>query len=195
VLENFEQHNSKSPPRNLLKIYTKTGDDGSTGLQGTKRISKSHPRIIAYGTVDEANASLGLVLTNDLDLDISSVLNQIQNDMFVMGSDLSNPNLNDKKNRISLLMVTNLENTIDNFEQELKPLENFILPGGDIAAVQCQFSRTVVRRAESCLVLLREQEEINDNCIKYLNRLSDLLFVLGRVINRRKGKTDKIWKI
>lgn len=178
-----------------MKIYTKTGDDGTTGLQGSQRVSKGHPRIIAYGTIDEVNASLGLVLANDLELDLSSILNQIQNDLFVMGADLSNPNLIDTKNRINLPMVTNLEKIIDNFEKELKPLENFILPGGDIAAVQCHFSRTVVRRAESCLVLLREQEEINDICIKYLNRLSDLLFVLGRVINKRKGKSDKIWKI
>jgi len=177
-----------------LKIYTKTGDDGTTGLQGNKRTSKSNPRIIAYGNIDEANASLGLVLTNELDSDISNALNQIQNDLFVMGSDLSNPDLSDKKNRVELSMVTRLEQLIDNFEDQLDPLTNFILPGGDIAAAQCHHSRTIVRRAETCLVMLKEAEEINEICIKYLNRLSDLLFVLGRVINRRKGKEDKIWK-
>jgi len=194
VHQNFEQHNSISCQKKLLKIYTKTGDDGITGLQGNKRISKAHPRIIAYGAIDEANASLGIVLTNDLDLDISSILFQIQSDLFVMGSDLSNPNLEDKKNRITSPMVENLEKCIDRYEKELEPLTNFILPGGHVPAAECHFSRTVVRRAESCLVLLKEQEEINEICIKYLNRLSDLLFVIGRVINKRKGKADKIWK-
>ena len=177
-----------------MKIYTKTGDDGTTGLQGNTRISKSNPRIVAYGNIDEANASLGLVLTNELDSDISNVLNQIQNDLFVMGSDLSNPDLNDKKNRVELLMVKRLEELIDDFEDQLKPLTNFILPGGDIAAAQCHHSRTIVRRAETHLVMLKEVEEINEICIKYLNRLSDLLFVLGRVINKRNGKEEKIWK-
>jgi len=177
-----------------MKIYTKTGDDGTTGLQGNKRISKSNPRIIAYGNIDEVNASLGLILTNELDSDISNALNQIQNDLFLLGADLSNPNLNDKRNRVELSMVTRLEKLIDDFEDQLEPLTNFILPGGDIAAAQCHHSRTIVRRAETCLVMLKEVEEINEICIKYLNRLSDLLFVLGRIINKRKGKEDKIWK-
>ena len=92
-------------------------------------------------------------------------------------------------------MITTLEKAIDNFENELSPLTNFILPSGDIAASQVHFTRTIVRRAETCLVFLKEQEKINENCIKYLNRLSDLMFVLGRVINKRKGKNDIIWKI
>lgn len=179
----------------MLKIYTKTGDDGTTGLQGNKRISKGHSRIVAYGTIDEANASLGIVLAQGVDSDIVEVLTQIQNDLFVAGSDLSNPNMDEKNNRVTSQMVVHLEQIIDNYEKELDPLVNFILPGGDIVAAQCHLSRTVVRRAESCLVLLKEQEEINDNCIKYLNRLSDLLFVLGRIINKRKGKRDIIWKI
>ncbi len=178
-----------------MKIYTKTGDDGTTGLQGNLRLAKSHPRIIAYGTVDEANASLGIVLSNQLDVDITNVLTKIQNDLFVVGADLSNLNLLENKNRITLQMVVNLETIIDNYEKELKPLSNFILPGGDIAASQLHFTRTIVRRAETCLVLLKEKEEINENCIKFINRLSDLLFVLGRVINKRKGKSDKVWKV
>ena len=178
-----------------MKIYTKTGDDGTTGLQGNQRTSKAHPRIIAYGTVDEANASLGIILANNLDSDILSILYQIQSDLFVMGSDLSNPNLEDKKNRITIQMVENLEKFIDGLDEELDPLTNFILPGGHVAAAECHFSRTIVRRAESCLVLLNEQEQINEICVKYLNRLSDLLFVVGRVINKRKGIADKIWKI
>jgi cob(I)alamin adenosyltransferase len=177
-----------------MKIYTKTGDDGSTGLQGNLRIDKSHPRIVSYGTIDEVNASLGIVLTNSLDADIINLLTKIQNDLFLLGSDLSNPNLNDIKNRVSLEMITNLEQNIDKFELELTPLTNFILPGGDIAAAQLHYTRTIVRRAETLVVLLSEKDEINSNCIKYLNRLSDLFFVLCRLINKRKNKEDVLWK-
>ena len=178
-----------------MKIYTKTGDDGSTGLQGNYRIDKSHPRIISYGTVDEANAALGIVLTHSLDEDIVSILTQIQNDLFVVGADLSNTNLNDAKNRVSLDMIENLESYIDKFETELPSLTNFILPGGDASAAQLHYVRTVVRRAETQTVLLSEKDEINSNCIKYLNRLSDLFFVMGRLINKRKNVSDVPWKV
>ena len=177
-----------------MKIYTKTGDDGNTGLQGDFRISKSHPRIIAYGTVDEANAAIGVVLTNTLDDDISQLLNQIQNDLFLLGSDLSNQNLNDLKNRITLEMIEKLEESIDTFESELPPITNFILPGGSVAASQIHQVRTIVRRAETLVVKLSDKDEINSNCIKYLNRLSDLMFVMGRLINKRNGIEDIIWK-
>jgi cob(I)alamin adenosyltransferase len=177
-----------------MKIYTKTGDDGNTGLQGNFRIAKSHPRIIAYGTVDEANAAIGVVLTNTLDDDISQLLNQIQNDLFLLGSDLSNQNLNDLKNRVTLEMIEKLEESIDTFESELPPITNFILPGGNIAASQLHQVRTIVRRAETLVVKLSDKDEINSNCIKYLNRLSDLMFVMGRLINKRNGIEDIIWK-
>ena len=178
-----------------MKIYTKTGDDGNTGLQGNFRIAKSHPRIIAYGTVDEANAALGIVLSNKLDKEMTSILTEIQNDLFLLGADLSNPNLNDVKNRVSLESVEKLEKYIDKFESELSPLTNFILPGGDIIASQLHFTRTVVRRAETLVVYLSEKDEINSNCIKYLNRLSDLFFVMSRLINKQKGQDDVPWKI
>ena len=177
-----------------MKIYTKTGDDGNTGLQGNFRITKSHPRIMAYGTVDEANAAIGVILTNVLDDDVSQLLSQIQNDLFLLGSDLSNQNLNDLKNRVSLEMIEKLEKSIDLFELELSPLTNFILPGGDLAAAQTHQVRTIVRRAETLVVKLSDKDEINSNCIKYLNRLSDLMFVLGRLINKRKGIEDILWK-
>ncbi len=178
-----------------MKIYTKTGDDGNTGLQGNFRIAKSHPRIKAYGTVDEANAALGMVLANQLDEDISVVLIMIQNELFLVGADLSNPNLNDVKNRVTLEMVQKLEEYIDKFDSELDPLTNFILPGGDIPAAQLHYVRTIIRRAETQTVELSEKDEINSNCIRYLNRLSDLFFVMGRLINKRKGKDDILWKI
>ena len=177
-----------------MKIYTKTGDDGNTGLQGDFRISKSHPRILAYGTVDEANAAIGVVLTNTLDDDISQLLNQLQNDLFLLGSDLSNQNLNDLKNRVTLEMIEKLEESIDTFESELPPITNFILPGGNVAASQIHQVRTIVRRAETLVVKLSDKDEINSNCIKYLNRLSDLMFVMGRLINKRNGIEDIIWK-
>jgi cob(I)alamin adenosyltransferase len=177
-----------------MKIYTKTGDDGNTGLQGNFRISKSHSRIMAYGTVDEANAAIGIVLTNTLDDDIRQVLTQIQNELFLLGSDLSNQNLNDLKNRISLDMVEKLEEFIDKFELELSPITNFILPGGNVAAAQIHQVRTIVRRAETLVVKLSDKNEINSNCIKYLNRLSDLMFVMGRLINKRNDVEDIIWK-
>jgi cob(I)alamin adenosyltransferase len=177
-----------------MKIYTKTGDGGNTGLQGDFRIAKSHPRIMAYGTVDEANATIGVVLTNTLDDDITEILSQIQNDLFVLGSDLSNQNLNDLKNRISIKNVETLEETIDKFESELPPITNFILPGGNIAAAQMHQVRTIVRRAETLVVKLSDKDEINSNCIKYLNRLSDLMFVMGRLINKRNNVEDIIWK-
>jgi len=177
-----------------MKIYTKTGDDGNTGLQGDFRISKSHPRIMAYGTVDEANAAIGIVLTNSLDDDVSQLLSQIQNDLFLLGSDLSNQNLNDLKNRVSLDMIEKIEGSIDTFESELPPITNFILPGGNIAAAQIHQVRTIVRRAETLVVKLSDKDEINSNSIKYLNRLSDLMFVMGRLINKRNGVEDIIWK-
>ena len=191
----FESHNSYFKFSILLKIYTKTGDDGNTGLQGNYRIGKSHPRIISYGTVDEANAALGIVLSNSLDSDVNAVLTEIQNDLFLLGADLSNPTLNDVKNRVSLEMIERLEYNIDKFELELPQLTNFILPGGDPSAAQLHYVRTVVRRAESQTVLLSEKDEINSNCIKYLNRLSDLFFVMGRLINKRKNIDDIPWKI
>jgi len=178
-----------------MKIYTKTGDNGNTGLQGNFRISKAHPRIIAYGTVDEANAALGIVLTNSLDEDIAKVLTDIQNDLFLVGADLSNSNLNDVKNRVPLDMIEKLEKHIDKFELDLPPLTNFILPGGVPEAAQLHYVRTVVRRAETLVVQLSKKDEINSNCIRYLNRLSDLFFVMGRVINKRNKREDILWKI
>ena len=178
-----------------MKIYTKTGDDGTTGLQGNSRVSKSHPRIIAYGTIDEANAVLGIISSYELDKDIAVLLNLIQNELFIVGADLSNPKLDDEKNRVTSDMIYNLEKNIDKYEEELSPLTNFILPGGNIVASQFHHIRTVIRRAEICIVLLSEQEKINNNCIKYVNRLSDLFFVLGRVSNKRRGQNDIIWKV
>ena len=178
----------------MLKIYTKTGDDGTTGLQGNKRVLKSNPRIMAYGAVDEANASIGIALSLELEDEIKNILILLQNELFIVGADLSNPNLGDPKNRVTPQMVENIEKLIDDLESQLDPLTNFILPGGDAAASQIHFVRTIVRRTETLTVAVKQNEQLNENCILYLNRLSDLLFVLARTINKRKAKEDIIWQ-
>lgn len=177
-----------------MKIYTKTGDDGTTGIQGGTRISKSSTRIQAYGNVDEINSVIGIVLSNDLDEDISKILVKIQNELFVLGSDLSNANLNEQKNRINSIMVKGLESDIDILESELPPITNFILPGGTPESSYVHLARTISRRAETLVVGLSKEEKINESCIQYLNRLSDLLFVIARVLNKRKNVKDVIWK-
>lgn len=177
-----------------MKIYTKTGDDGTTGLQGGARVSKSNLRIRAYGSVDEINASLGLILSNKIDNDLRDILIKIQNDLFVAGADLSNPDLSNKKNRVTPDMVENLEKKIDILENDLPPISNFILPGGHEIASEVHMSRTIARRAETEVIALDEKEKINDECKKYLNRLSDLLFVIARTVNKRNGIEDIIWR-
>ncbi len=176
-----------------MKIYTRTGDGGDTGLQGGLRVSKSHPRIAAYGAVDETNAILGVVLASPIDRDLRSAMREIQNDLFVVGADLSNPDPDDTNNRVSQDMVCRLESCIDRFESELPPLANFILPGGEPAAAYLHHARTVTRRAEALTVQLGREAGINPNCTAYLNRLSDLLFVAGRLVNKRRGTKDIVW--
>lgn len=177
-----------------MKIYTKTGDDGTTGLQGQKRVSKSNNRVIAYGAVDEVNSVIGIILSHGVDSDLSQVLTKIQNDLFLAGSDLSNPDLEDSSNRITSEMTKFLEEKIDEYEKNIEPLTNFILPGGDHVASLVHFARTVTRRAEIEIVILSEKEKINKHCITYVNRLSDLLFVIGRLVNKRNNMPDIVWK-
>ena len=177
-----------------MKIYTRTGDDGTTGLQGGSRISKSNYRIKAYGAVDEINAKIGIIISNKIDEDINDLLLKIQNDLFVVGSDLSNPDLSDKKNRVNPEMIENIEKSIDQFEKDLPPITNFILPGGHPVASLMHEARTITRRAETEMISLDEQEKVNTECKIYLNRLSDLFFVIARIINKRMGVNDIIWK-
>lgn len=177
-----------------MKIYTKTGDDGTTGLSGGKRVLKSNIRIKAYGNIDEINSLLGIILTNMLDEDIKQLLKKIQNELFSVGADLSNPDLSTSGERVTLEMVEFIEGEIDNFEKGLSTITNFILPGGTKIASLLHFARTVTRRAETKLIELSQQEEVNDACKKYLNRLSDLFFVLARISNKRSGIPDIIWK-
>jgi cob(I)alamin adenosyltransferase len=177
-----------------VKIYTKTGDDGTTGLIGNKRVKKSNPRIATYGVVDELNAAIGIILSSKLGKDIHNLLTRIQNDLFVVGADLANPNLNNKSNRVTSEMVLFLEKEIDKLEEKLSPITFFILPGGDLIASQIHLARAICRRAEINIVKLSETDKINNQCLVYMNRLSDLLFVVARTINKRKKFSDVAWK-
>ena len=177
-----------------MKIYTKTGDDGTTGLIGNKRVKKSDLRIATYGQVDELNAAIGIILSSKLGKDIRDLLTRIQNDLFVVGADLANPNLDNKSNRVTSEMVLFLEKEIDRLEEKLSPITFFILPGGDMVASQVHLARAICRRAEIDVVKLSEVDKINNECLVYLNRLSDLLFVIARTINKRKKISDVEWK-
>jgi cob(I)alamin adenosyltransferase len=177
----------------FMKIYTKTGDEGKTSLFDNSRVWKSDERIRSYGAIDELNSSIGIALSLELDPEIKDIMIRIQNDLFIVGSDLANPNMSDKKIRTTLEMVTFLEQKIDVLESSLKPLTSFILPGGTLLASIIHLSRTISRRAETHVVELSKNEEINKVAAIYLNRLSDLMFVLARSINNRKNVSDVLW--
>ena len=177
-----------------MKIYTKTGDDGKTSLFDNSRVWKSHQRIMSYGAVDELNSALGIAISLDLDIEVKNILVQIQNDLFVVGSDLANPDMSKTDIRVSETMIEFLEEKIDTSESELPDLTSFILPGGTLFASILHLSRTIARRAETHVVALSQDEEISKNTLVYLNRLSDLLFVLARSVNKRKNISDIIWK-
>ncbi|HZS73903.1 MAG TPA: cob(I)yrinic acid a,c-diamide adenosyltransferase, partial [Candidatus Nitrosotalea sp.] len=163
-------------------------------LIGNKRVKKSNPRIASYGMVDELNASIGMILSSKIGKDIRDLLTKIQNDLFVVGADLANPDLKNKSNRVTSEMTTYLEKEIDRLEEKLSPITYFILPGGDLIASQVHLARAICRRAETNIVSLSETDEINNLCLIYMNRLSDLLFVVARTINKRKKISDVAWK-
>ncbi len=184
-----------------MKIYTRTGDKGETGLIGGRRVSKADPRIVAYGAVDELNSSVGLALSSLAGKkefsDLSDVLTKVQNDLFTVGSDLADPDYPDSKYgtpRTTEKMASALEPVIDKFEEELVPITFFILPGGSKEASMLHVCRGVARRAETAAVALAKSEKINPAIIMYLNRLADLLFVAARLANKRLGVQDVAWK-
>jgi cob(I)alamin adenosyltransferase len=183
-----------------LKIYTKTGDKGDTGLIDGSRISKSDLRIIAYGEVDEANSHIGLIISNieknSIFDDVKKILLNVQQDLFVLGAELANPKtLKDDNMLVKGEMISTIEKYIDNFESELAPLSNFILPGGSVESSLLHICRTVVRRAETSAVALAKEQKINQEILTYLNRISDLFFVLARVTNKRQKRNDIPWKL
>ena len=177
-----------------MKIYTKTGDEGKTSLFDNSRVWKSDQRIMSYGAVDELNSSLGIALSLELDPEIKDILIRLQNDLFIVGSDLANPNMSDEKIRTTPEMITFLEQKIDLLEPQLEPLTSFILPGGTLLASILHLSRTISRRAETHVIALSQNEEINKDAAIYLNRLSALMFILARAINHRKNISHILWK-
>lgn len=179
-----------------MKIYTKTGDDGSTGLLGPGRVPKDSPRIDAYGSVDELNAVLGVARALGLDAGSDALIATVQDELFAVGAALADPDPRGRFHRaIGPGHASRLERAIDAMEEELPELTEFILPGGSPAASQVHLARTVCRRAERLVVSLDrlEGEDVPRDLIVYLNRLSDFLFVLARLVNRRAGLGDVPW--
>jgi cob(I)alamin adenosyltransferase len=181
----------------VVKIYTKTGDEGMTGLLGRGRVSKDAVRIAAYGTVDELNALLGVARAQGLDSSADGLVAQIQSELFLVGSALADPSPEGQfHNTIKPEHIERLEQTIDRLESELEPLVQFILPGGAQPAAQLHLARTVCRRGERLIVELSREpgEAVAKPVLVYLNRLSDLLFVLARAVNHRAGVADVLWE-
>ena len=180
-----------------MKIYTKTGDKGETGLFGGERVSKDSLRISAYGTVDELNSFIGLAITEVKDEGIKKNLLKIQNQLFVVGSDLATPE-DEKTKKLNIQRTpasfyTDIERMIDDYEEQLDELRNFILPGGSKGAAILHICRTICRRAEREVVALKNSVTIGENIIIFLNRLSDLLFVLSRFENKVSNHPDTKW--
>jgi cob(I)alamin adenosyltransferase len=181
-----------------VRIYTRTGDAGDTGLFGGGRVAKSHPRVEAYGDVDELNAAIGFARSIEQMPRIDEVLVPIQRDLFAIGALLATPDREKMrqhlaKARVDEERITELERAIDEGDRELEPLKSFIVPGGSPKAAALHVARTVCRRAERRVVALGESEEIPGLVVIYLNRLSDLLFTLARVANRRGGTGEVTW--
>ncbi len=181
-----------------MKIYTKTGDKGETSLFGGQRVWKDNLRISAYGTADELNSILGVAVNEITNKELREVINSIQNDLFTLGSDLASP-LEKENNsftipRVNVLFVERLEKLIDNYDSKLPPLRNFIIPGGTKGAGLLHLARTVCRRAEREVISLANVESITEEIKIYLNRLSDLLFVLARFENFSSNHPDIEWK-
>ena len=174
----------------LSKIYTRTGDDGSTGLGDGTRVAKDSPRVGAYGTVDELNSAIGMVLAQEIPAALRETLTQVQHDLFDLGGELCIPGMA----MIHAADIDRLETTLDSFNADLPALKDFILPGGGMAAACCHLARTVCRRAEREVVALSRVESVRAEAIRYLNRLSDLLFVLARVLARASGHGEVLWQ-
>ena len=174
----------------LSKIYTRTGDDGTTGLGDGSRVSKDGDRVSAYGTVDELNSVIGMVRAHVTDASIDGVFGEIQHHLFDLGGELCIPG----HQAISDRHIDWLEASLDGFNEDLPALKDFILPAGGHAAATCHLARTVCRRAERHVVTLSSEEEVFPSCQKYLNRLSDLLFVMARVLARADGGQEVVWE-
>jgi cob(I)alamin adenosyltransferase len=181
----------------LTRIYTKTGDEGMTGLGGGRRVAKDSPRVRAYGTVDELNSAIGVALALGLSDRLVAVLGPIQNELFDLGSDLCWPEDDERRERIPTVQpkhVKGLERLIDELNEVVGPLTNFILPGGAPGAAALHVARTVCRRAERETITLSHEEPIGELVLPYLNRLSDALFVMARYENHERGVSEPLWQ-
>jgi cob(I)alamin adenosyltransferase len=177
-----------------MHIYTKFGDSGETALLSGKKVSKAHPRVAAYGSVDELNAFLGLIIAfSDLEI-VRKPLTQAQKDLLTIGAQLSCSNSSVKTPKVDELRIADMEKAIDKIEEELPALHHFILPGGSKTASMIHLARTVCRRAERNVVALSKEEKIDPKVIVYLNRLGDYLFMLARLVNRKKRVEETVWK-
>jgi len=180
----------------VARIYTRTGDKGETGLLGNVRVSKDSLRVSAYGEVDELNSVLGLVRSSSQNTEINTLLEGLQRDLFTMGADLASPTKEGRNvQQVTKDMIMELEKTIDILQGKLPPLSAFILPGGGETGALLHLSRCVARRAERSLVTLSRKENVNENMIPYINRLSDLLFVMARFANHQDGKREMEWHL
>lgn len=178
-----------------MRIYTKSGDSGTTSLFGGKRINKNSARIEAYGTVDELNSQIGVIVSQNPPKDIIGKLLRIQKELFVLGTNLATPHaVKTKISKITRSYVNRLEKEIDNWNKNLPALRNFILPGGSETGAQLHSARTIARRAERTIVSLSRQEKINKNILSYVNRLSDWLFILARYVNKLDGQKEIVWE-
>ena len=174
----------------LTRIYTRTGDGGETGLGDGSRVAKDAPRVEVLGVVDELNCAIGMVLAEPVSAEVRECLTAVQHDLFDLGGEMSIPGYTAVTER----HVTRLEDVLDRFNADLEPLKDFILPGGSGAAAACHLARTLARRAERRMVTLVAAEPVSPLAQHYLNRLSDLLFVLCRVVNRDAGVADVLWQ-
>jgi cob(I)alamin adenosyltransferase len=175
----------------LSKIYTRTGDDGTTGLGDGQRVPKTHARIEAFGAVDEANSALGMVLAvKDIPDEIAAALTRIQHELFDLGGELAVPGYR----TVTAEYIERLEKTLDHFNDALPPLKEFILPGGGVATSACHLARAITRRAERATWLASQTEQIATEVPQYLNRLSDLLFVVARVLARHESGQEVLWQ-
>jgi cob(I)alamin adenosyltransferase len=189
-IESAANSRNRTMGNRLSKIYTRTGDKGSTGLGDGSRVDKDSLRVDAMGDVDELNAIIGIMLTEPILVGMRETFTAVQHDLFDLGGEICLPG----HNLIKPERVTQLENALDNWNEELEPLKEFILPGGSRAAAYCHLARTVCRRAERQLVRLSRQEPVTEVSLQYLNRLSDLLFVACRSLNKAAGQDDVLWK-
>jgi cob(I)alamin adenosyltransferase len=185
---------ARDEPVRLTKIYTRGGDAGETSLGDGSRVSKLDARIAAYGTVDELNAAVGVVLAGGCADTIREVLVRVQNELFDLGADLSVPIEHEARLRVTQEQVDRLEDECDRFNVELPELKSFVLPGGSEAAARLHVARTVCRRAEREALVAAGEHDVNPLALVYLNRLSDLLFILARAANAADGRAEPLWR-